>query len=353
METKVASSVKQKGVRSRRLTGFTLIELLVVIAIIAVLIALLLPAVQQAREAARRSQCKNNLKQMGLAMHNYHDVFGSFPAESMMVYNPTNSAAGLGPRAPRNFSWVCALLPYMDQAPLYNQINFLAPAWNQNLGGTPLQQVKLNGFLCPSDPGFAAALPQGLAWSCYGISEGWDWWNRGIEMRLAGVGTPGLYTKVAMILDGTSNTLMIGETDSSSNTGSQFCCTRKRVGGERLFRTCLLAPQQNSDAQNLASSIYGASGKNLDPDGGTVSSGGWWKAGPYALSPFYISAYGINSEWPGPSSPHVGGAHFLLSDGAVRFITGNIHHNGNWTISVWQALNSISGDPSQLMIPEF
>src|ERR1700754_928007 len=119
----------------RRRVGFTLIELLVVIAIIAILIALLLPAVQQAREAARRAQCKNHLKQMGLAMHNYQDTYNMFPAESLMVHNPINSP-GLGARAPRNFSWVCAILPYIDQAPLYNQINFSIPAWNQNLGGT-------------------------------------------------------------------------------------------------------------------------------------------------------------------------------------------------------------------------
>ncbi|MDB5338411.1 MAG: hypothetical protein JWN70_4030, partial [Planctomycetaceae bacterium] len=92
-------------------SGFTLIELLVVIAIIAVLIALLLPAVQQAREAARRSQCKNNLKQLGLALHNYHDTYGVFP------YAQTPCCSG-------GHTWVEMLLPFMDQAPMYNQINF-------------------------------------------------------------------------------------------------------------------------------------------------------------------------------------------------------------------------------------
>src|ERR1700709_2477916 len=94
--------------RNRR-TGFTLIELLVVIAIIAVLIALLLPAVQQAREAARRSQCKNNLKQLGLAMHNYHDTYKVFPTAS--------GGNGFSPHA--------RILPYVDQAPLYGTLNFL------------------------------------------------------------------------------------------------------------------------------------------------------------------------------------------------------------------------------------
>jgi len=289
------------------------------------------------------------LKQIGLAMHNYHDVFGRFPAESMMVYNPTSDPA-LGARAPRNFSWIAAILPYMDQAPVYSQINFGIPAWNQNIGGKLLQSYTFPVTTCPSDGGFATAIPRQLGFSSYGIAEGWDWWNRGVDMRLAGVGVPGNYTTIAMIVDGTSNTLMIGETDTSNNTGSQFCCTRKRAQAERLFRTCLLSTQQNSDAQNLASSVFGSGGKFLDPDGGTVSSGGWWQGAPYALAPFYISAYAINSEWPGPASPHVGGAHFLLCDGSVRFVSGNIHHNGNWTISVWQAINSINGQPDQLTV---
>src|SRR4051812_653379 len=105
--------------RSKLLLGFTLIELLVVIAIIAVLIALLLPAVQQAREAARRTQCKNNLKQMGLAMHNYHDTYLRFPA---------GSTGGGAPSTPSANSWThsqwVACLPYIDQAPLYNGWNF-------------------------------------------------------------------------------------------------------------------------------------------------------------------------------------------------------------------------------------
>lgn len=339
--------------RSRSTRGFTLIELLVVIAIIAVLIALLLPAVQQAREAARRTQCKNNLKQMGLAMHNYHDTYGMFPAESQMLYNPL-SVAGLGAKQQRNFSWIASLLPYIDQAPLYAQINFGAPAYGQNLGGRPLESTTLAGFQCPSDVGFST-LPiskngNGLAYSSYGISEGWDWWNRaggcgGFEPRLAGVGTPGQYCKLAMITDGTSNTVMIGETDSTSNTGSQFCCTQKRTGSERLFRTCLLATQQNSDAQAAASCIYATAVPNMDPDGGSSGGAGWWKASPYALSPFYITAYAINSEWPGPSSQHTGGAQFVLADGSVRFVSGNIQHNGNWPASVWNGINSIAGNP--------
>src|SRR3984885_13173973 len=103
-------------------SGFTLIELLVVIAIIAVLIALLLPAVQAAREAARRAQCTNNLKQLGIAMHNYHDVVGSFPTSFWR--NTIDKIGGTTVDGVNRHSWIAMILPYIEQAPLYNAINF-------------------------------------------------------------------------------------------------------------------------------------------------------------------------------------------------------------------------------------
>src|SRR4051812_6292615 len=152
--------------RNRLRKGFTLIELLVVIAIIAVLIALLLPAVQQAREAARRSQCKNNLKQLGLAAHNYHETAGQFP---MNWYNGQNESQG-DPANPSyvngSYSWVVMALPYMDQAPLYNQISGYfrtasggAPncgmGSNTSVGGVPaprqLAKTVIPVLLCPSN----------------------------------------------------------------------------------------------------------------------------------------------------------------------------------------------------------
>ena len=125
--------------------GFTLIELLVVIAIIAVLIALLLPAVQAAREAARRSQCINNLKQMGLALHNYHDAMSVFPpgyiAASPYIDGETDVAPG--------WSWASMILPQLDQSPLFSSINFWLPvAAPANTTGA---QTSLNVFICPSD----------------------------------------------------------------------------------------------------------------------------------------------------------------------------------------------------------
>ncbi len=135
---------------TRRLRGFTLIELLVVIAIIAVLIALLLPAVQQAREAARRSQCRNNMKQLGLALHNYHEIVGAMPV--------------IGGYSHNSFSLFSKILPQLDQAPLYNQINF-----ENRVECTPnnvIRQTVLSVLQCPSDPGEVIRLGFSPGGSC-------------------------------------------------------------------------------------------------------------------------------------------------------------------------------------------
>lgn len=119
------------NLRKNRVRGFTLIELLVVIAIIAILIALLLPAVQQAREAARRTQCKNNLKQLGLALHNYHDVFNTFPPNGANAPSQGPSCGGRFNQSWLSWSGMAMLLPYIEQANIYNQINF-SNQWNCN-----------------------------------------------------------------------------------------------------------------------------------------------------------------------------------------------------------------------------
>ena len=141
-----------KKVNLLRKHGFTLIELLVVIAIIAVLVSLLLPAVQQAREAARRTQCKNNLKQIGLAMYNYESTYGRFPSPCMITVGLMGPA--IGGMSTSNV-WSLAILPYMEQTNLYNGYNYNLTAWDP--ANATVGQTVVPGYLCPSTPRAGAA----------------------------------------------------------------------------------------------------------------------------------------------------------------------------------------------------
>ena len=250
----------------RRQRGFTLIELLVVIAIIAILIALLLPAVQQAREAARRTQCKNNLKQLGLAFHNYHDVYNQFPNGITYIQGPNNPFFG----NPQNSAtddanvqvWTEGLLPYLDQSAIYNQINFsLAIIGPINIPGVPPPYSSIGGnnqnvtyfavpaFVCPSSPrssnlaslDYGAALNPALAGAGVILKGGamdysatssvWDpiaticgeTFNRGVL-------SDEQYTGIKHIIDGTSNTTMVMERAGTrkSTAKARWCPESKR-----------------------------------------------------------------------------------------------------------------------------
>jgi prepilin-type N-terminal cleavage/methylation domain-containing protein/prepilin-type processing-associated H-X9-DG protein len=318
-----------------RLLAFTLIELLVVIAIIAVLIALLLPAVQQAREAARRSTCKNNLKQLGLAVHNYHDALNQFPINS----NGVN--AGVIDHG----SVFVMLLPYIDQAPLYNQINFNvtgAIAAQQVINGNTLESNIIPILQCPSEdkgptltgvskissyaPSVGAQLLQAAngcnlatvipaypaGFDPYGNRE--DPFNRsqgntgyarsdwGIPQYVSGVFARGYFVdwgaKIRDITDGTSNTICMGEVrmycndyNLSINGGSGWASSEGMWYGTAApinFPTCPDFP-----------------GYGSDPTCRQRSSN--WNA-----------SFGFKSR-------HVGGAHFLMCDGSVRFVSENIN----------------------------
>ena len=198
-----------------RTKGFTLIELLVVIAIIAVLIALLLPAVQQAREAARRSQCKNNLKQLALALHNYHDSFKLFPPGSFAGVYAQYVSGGLdGSRK----CWMQMILPYIDQAPMYNQ---LTPYFNNGTDMLSVPQsiiaTKIAVLQCPSDPaaGKISSTSQGFIGN-YVLCSGPHDPTTSVNGSTVGLKLNGMFygissTKIGDVTDGTSNTVMGGE----------------------------------------------------------------------------------------------------------------------------------------------
>lgn len=279
--------------------GFTLIELLVVIAIIAVLIALLLPAVQQAREAARRTQCKNNLKQMGLALHNYESTHRVFPPSSTSGFGRGAwGYPGTGPSDPNIHlhSFASLILPYLEGANLQDQINYnvssLDPA-NRQVG-----QQALSFYRCPSysgkefsdDPIYVST----VGFDRFAIR---NYVALGAKTVLGlsgatpaeGVMFPGSRIGFRDITDGTSNTVMIAETREES-ASVWIDGTSAAVAA----RWMAMAPPTYS--------------------GDTVSI----NYQPYFLGGVFPNSIGQN--W-GPSSLHTGGAHHLLCDGSVRFLS--------------------------------
>ncbi|MBP3958783.1 DUF1559 domain-containing protein [Gemmata sp. G18] len=323
--------------RSRR--GFTLIELLVVIAIIAILIGLLLPAVQKVREAASRMKCQNNLKQLGLALHNFHDSNGKFPSAAVLtVAKPVPSS-----NAPANHhTWLTYLLPFVEQDNLFKQTNINAAAWGQGIVGSDVSLLR-----CPSDAGYGKADETwGIAVTNYSGSEGYHWWPTAVFNP--GTGTTGDYSglfaitrtfKFADVTDGTSNVVAIAETTSYGFKNGPFNAQGggliRARGGEAVFRSAF-----------VWTSIYGQSTQApyMKPDGSgpmvpEQSGGQWFRAGPHSFTPTYLTAWGINCEWPGASSMHGSSVNVARADGSV----GNISTSMSWPI--WVAVNGV-GDGS-------
>lgn len=329
---------KMGGAGNGARKGFTLIELLVVIAIIAVLIALLLPAVQMAREAARRAQCQNNLKQFGLALHNYHGTYQTFPQQVTMEDN------GL----PYHHTWITALLPYMEQTALYNQINFRLPAWNVSTNQPrPFLSQQISFFLCPSSPTLGGPEQyHNLAITNYAGSGGFElgtpdylWGDDPIESNLQsqygnppfnGVFTKLKYTSISQIQDGTSNTIAVGEVTSVGHKwGGRHGHARgtlRRGVGEAVFRAAF-----------LGAPIWGPGSASpyVRPDG-SAPAHTFFRSSPAMLSPVYITHNHINSEYWGADSTHPGGAQFLFSDGSVRFLNDTMNYG------IWISINGVN-----------
>lgn len=306
--------------------GFTLIELLVVIAIIAVLIALLLPAVQQAREAARRSQCKNHLKQFGLALHNYHDTFGTFPVSG----TPTNrdqTGAGCCNGAPR-ISWQVRVLPYMDQSPLYNALNMNAglptatgvpqAAWDSTLpGGKLARRQQVPYVRCPSDefpedPDWAQASYSGSLGSNSTPSAdptNCNVWQPFAEPGTSGHGNTtniraisGMFSRMGAnigirdVADGTSNTIFVGEVLPACHDHRTGWWNSNGMGSAHASTVVPINNMTTCDKATAAEITH----------------------------PLCTNKNNWNFSW-GFKSRHVGGAHFLLVDGTVRFLSQNIN----------------------------
>jgi len=315
-----------------RRRGFTLIELLVVIAIIAVLIALLLPAVQAAREAGRRAQCVNNLKQIGIAMHNYHDTMGSFPPESLVNRLTAPTAGGWGGSW---WSWSSHILPQMEQRSIYNAINYsILNGGNMAPENSTIYVTIINSYLCPSDdsnhlfndrkwtninnlsgaytaapmnyvasvgdprtgnPAFDvwSSAPATAYWSCDGTYQG-----------MFGDCSSGQTTNIASVVDGTSNTFLIGENSSNLNGQLLWVSGHGTWAGTHVPMNWMTKLKDGM----------------TDPTDGTVCSitylGNITQAKFCYRNQFYI--------W-GFKSFHPGGVNMAMADGSVKFLKQTMH----------------------------
>lgn len=280
----------------RKLPGFTLIELLVVIAIIAVLIALLLPAVQQAREAARRSQCKNNLKQLGLALHNYHDTHNTLP--------PGGVDANW-------LAWSVFVLPYIDQAPLYNKFSFVRGSYTSpSAGKQDLGLTRIAAYLCPSgsmEKSLDPSRSNDYSMHYIGIAgpKGTNPLTSVAYVQAAagkdrgGMSTQGILyidSKIPFrsITDGLSNTFALGESSWNDKTAYRNWIRGGAYVNSPSGSTYITDPGMDC-CKNVAKPIN----SNYKP----TTTLGW---------------NDVNF-----GSQHTGGTHFLMCDGAVRFVSEN------------------------------
>lgn len=313
---KVGLVVKRTKV-SRRSEGFSLVELLVVIAIIGLLIALLLPAVQQAREAARRAQCQSNLRQIGIALHNYHDAHRIFPPGWLeAVPLPSTGLLSYSDRG-CGWSWSALILPMLDQQPLYDSLGIRIGNDPPPIGDS--RDLPLGIFICPSDAGGVESgwglydfpgnfLIGGYSKSNYpGVMGSFDYSFTsgliGFEHPESEKGLFGLNSgkKIRDILDGVSNTFAVGERENSSD-----------VAGGMGF---LPAPTGAIWIRNFGQVMIVSGPPDPPVPVGDLCQGD-------SVSGVTHTDYRLNGHRLGAfSSLHSGGAYFLVTDGSVRFVS--------------------------------
>jgi prepilin-type N-terminal cleavage/methylation domain-containing protein/prepilin-type processing-associated H-X9-DG protein len=374
----------------RRRLGFTLIELLVVIAIIAVLIALLLPAVQAAREAARRAQCTNNMKQIGLALHNYHTGMDRFPmaVSKNPLWGAGDTDGDWGYGRWTGWSAQALLLGYMDQMPLYNAANFaLGPgAGGGMLGSMPNSTVYntvINSFLCPSDPNadfdrsnsYYASIgsttyespittPGMFAvWTCYGLRDCTDGSSNTIAFAEGLTGQDNAGFGYGTQQNTASGTAYRGNVVTSANnpgTGGQgsddplgyYGTSCQFLYASANAAAVLAGLQSCAAAWNSAGASYSSMRGFCWAD----ANGGWTYANiiqtpnhdsifPGGGCRFGSGPSGIDSSFSyAVSSNHPGGANILMTDGSVRFIKDGVSRLTWWALGTRNGGEVISSD---------
>jgi prepilin-type N-terminal cleavage/methylation domain-containing protein/prepilin-type processing-associated H-X9-DG protein len=352
--------------------GFTLVELLVVIVIIAILIALLLPAVQKARETARRMTCSNNLKQIGLALLQYHDGHGSFPPAA--IWGRPNYHL-VKPQWAYHHTWMSMILPQMDQQPLYDMIDPWLRAYDQ-----PFVAQKVTAFRCPSDGDFRDPIQtHNLSITNYVANEGYDWyWGRTFPITSWEAQTvPEIYQRVlwnrewygvfdahyspranitpirlhvphtsvpirlADITDGKSSTVMVSESTAygfQRGKGYTTPVWNLYTSGTGTSRNKENSVTRVAFVAMAFRGICCLDDSYRTPDDGEIAVGDWWfrnLTGPRLFGPVYQARYGPNSEWPGASSKHPGFVNVLLADGSVRSVSEQMQ----WDI--WMQVHGI------------